>query len=174
MKKIGNKLGNNKGFSLVEMIIVIAIMAILIAVIGPQLLKYIEKSKVAADQSYLNDIYSAVTYAIQDPEVFNDPASQPFIYNTMLNKTKIEDIPTSSKLYEEVLSTMGWTDLNHSTYIKYIKSSHASDSTIYFMYKGSAVNPVAMWISKTDFTGEKDSSEDPASYTNVVKCIAIK
>ncbi|MBO6205612.1 MAG: prepilin-type N-terminal cleavage/methylation domain-containing protein, partial [Lachnospiraceae bacterium] len=37
---------NNKGFSLVELIIVIAIMAILVGVMAPQLIKYIEKSKV--------------------------------------------------------------------------------------------------------------------------------
>lgn len=38
---------NNKGFSLVELIIVIAIMAILLGVMAPNLLKYIEKSKEA-------------------------------------------------------------------------------------------------------------------------------
>ncbi|MDE7360278.1 MAG: prepilin-type N-terminal cleavage/methylation domain-containing protein, partial [Lachnospiraceae bacterium] len=33
---------NDKGFSLVELIIVIAIMAILIVVLAPQYLKYVE------------------------------------------------------------------------------------------------------------------------------------
>ncbi|MCM1143504.1 MAG: prepilin-type N-terminal cleavage/methylation domain-containing protein, partial [Lachnoclostridium sp.] len=34
---------NNKGFSLVELIIVIAIMVILVAVLAPQYLRYVEK-----------------------------------------------------------------------------------------------------------------------------------
>ena len=41
---------NNKGFSLVELIIVIAIMAILVGVLAPQYMKYVEKSRISADK----------------------------------------------------------------------------------------------------------------------------
>ena len=37
--------GNNKGFSMVELIIVIAIVAVLVGLIATQLIKYMEKSK---------------------------------------------------------------------------------------------------------------------------------
>ncbi len=40
---------NNQGFSLVELIIVIAIMAILVALVTPQLLQYIDKAKKVKD-----------------------------------------------------------------------------------------------------------------------------
>ena len=40
---------DNKGFSLVELIIVIAIMVILVAVLAPQYLRYVEKSRVSSD-----------------------------------------------------------------------------------------------------------------------------
>ena len=62
---------NNKGFSLVELIIVIAIMAILVGVLAPQYLKYVEKSKVSADKDLLDSIYSACTTASSDPDVVN-------------------------------------------------------------------------------------------------------
>ena len=39
----------NKGFSLVELIIVIAIMAVLVGVLAPQFIKYVEQSRRSKD-----------------------------------------------------------------------------------------------------------------------------
>lgn len=49
-----NKKLDNKGFSLVELIIVIAIMAILVGVVGTQVIPYIEKSRRGKDQQLLS------------------------------------------------------------------------------------------------------------------------
>lgn len=60
---------NNKGFSLVELIIVIAIMAILVGVMAPQLIKYIEKTNVSADTQVCDSVRTALTTACLDPDV---------------------------------------------------------------------------------------------------------
>lgn len=60
---------NNKGFSLVELIIVIAIMAILVGVMAPQLIKYIEKTNVSSDTQLADTCKSALTTAMMDPAV---------------------------------------------------------------------------------------------------------
>ncbi len=68
---------NNKGFSLVELIIVIAIMAILIVVLAPQYLKYVERSRNSTDMQNATTIVDAIQIWAADPEagsVAADPA----------------------------------------------------------------------------------------------------
>lgn len=65
---------NNKGFSLVELIIVIAIMAILIVVLAPQYLKYVERSRNSTDMQTATEFMDACEVYAADPE-----AAKPFV-----------------------------------------------------------------------------------------------
>lgn len=64
--------GEREGFSLVELIIVIAIMAILIGVIALAVLPYLEKSRVGKDQQTVDTVYSAFQTAIADQKITAD------------------------------------------------------------------------------------------------------
>lgn len=161
-----NPMKNHKGFSLVELIIVIAIMAILVGVMAPQLIKYIEKANVSADTQLLDAVYDAVVYASVDPDVVADPASRIILDNMRTQAITLESLDngTDNRLCQEVISTLGWNDLQQSTYEEMLRSAHASNATIYFTYKGDFVNPVIMWITTTDASGKKDTSNAPAAY----------
>jgi type IV pilus assembly protein PilA len=63
MKKIRK---SNKGFTLVELIIVVAIIAILSAVVAPQYIKYVEKSRAAADADTFGAVVQAVNVLVAD------------------------------------------------------------------------------------------------------------
>lgn len=63
---------NNKGFSLVELIVVMAIMAILAVTLAPRLTHYVEKSRKAADREVINSIYTAVQYGLVDEDIKTD------------------------------------------------------------------------------------------------------
>lgn len=61
---------NNKGFSLVELIIVIAIMAVLIGVLAPQYLKYVEKSRVSSDETAIAAVREAMLTSLADEKIY--------------------------------------------------------------------------------------------------------
>lgn len=61
---------NNKGFSLVELIIVIAIMAILAGAIAPALIRYIDKSRKSNDVTAAKTIKTAVETAMANEKTY--------------------------------------------------------------------------------------------------------
>lgn len=61
--------GEREGFSLVELIIVIAIMAILIGVIALAVLPYLNKSRENKDKQTLDSVYSAFQTALSEEAV---------------------------------------------------------------------------------------------------------
>ena len=65
----------NKGFSLVELIIVIAIMAILAAAIAPALIRYIDKSRRADDVTAAGSINSAMSAALANESAYDEVMS---------------------------------------------------------------------------------------------------
>ena len=57
---------NKKGFTLIELIVVVAIMAVLVALLAPNVLKYLEKSKVGKDINSLDSVRLAVEAELMD------------------------------------------------------------------------------------------------------------
>lgn len=76
---------NNKGFSLVELIIVMAIMAILIGVVGTQVIPYMNNAKESKDNQVISSIATAaVTAATECAEKFDGTGTYSF---TLLDDT---------------------------------------------------------------------------------------
>ena len=147
---------NNKGFSLVELIIVIAIMAILVGVMAPQLIKYIEKTNVSADTQLCDSVKTAITTAMMDPSVIT--ATNPGIpSNTTfaaMNSTNLGTGEFKCAL-DEILG------FDATTCGSKIKSAHGSGAQVQFAIVNS--NSVHVKITETDNTGKKDTSASTAA-----------
>ncbi|MBE5865582.1 MAG: prepilin-type N-terminal cleavage/methylation domain-containing protein [Lachnospiraceae bacterium] len=92
---------NNKGFSLVELIIVIAIMAVLMGVLAPQLLKYVEESRVQADASTFSEVENATKIALSLDDIYDSVADGTTV--TISDGAKVAS--TNADLQAELLLT---------------------------------------------------------------------
>ena len=64
---------NNKGFSLVELIVVVAIMAVLVGVLAPAYLRYVEKARRQTCYWNMDNVVREVQLrAFSDPEFMDD------------------------------------------------------------------------------------------------------
>lgn len=97
-----NKKMNDKGFSLVELIIVVAIMAVLIALLAPQYLKFVERSKKSADRDTVDQIIRTVQTDYADPESS---------YNVDGASITISTGSDGATITEATVGTDGTTDL---------------------------------------------------------------
>lgn len=89
MKKL-----NNKGFSLVELIIVIAIMVILVAVLAPQFTKWVERSRISTDVQNASEIATAVQVALAEGKLTAPTSSTTVDTSCLTNKlTSMTAVP---------------------------------------------------------------------------------
>lgn len=78
------KLVNKKGFTLIEMLIVVAIVGILVAIAVPTMSSSLDKANAAADDANLRTAKSQFAAAVADPDV-EDPAEKA-VYNPETGK----------------------------------------------------------------------------------------
>ena len=71
-KFIDVRKNENKGFSLIELIVVVAIMAVLVAVLAPSLLAYVERSRAQKDNSAMGEVTNAFKLALADQEIYDE------------------------------------------------------------------------------------------------------
>lgn len=88
----------NKGFTLLELIIVIAIMAVLVGFIVPMYIRYVEKSKLANDKQLVYAIHNALAAAIMDENIADRPLGG-------VPKVKLEELddPGGSYYYHDFI-----------------------------------------------------------------------
>ena len=105
---------NNKGFSLVELIVVIAIMAVLVGVLAPQFIKYVESSRRSTDISNAQNIQSAVLADIAEGKITGNATNSGVAVG---NPTALGEVPKikGNKVASEKDTTNWKVDYNASS-----------------------------------------------------------
>ena len=167
-----NKLKGDTGFSLVELIIVIAIMAILVGVMAPQLIKYMERSAVSADAQTCDNVKRAIEVALNDPEVLADPDSGPIagdFTDPSSGNFRLDSYGDSlahSAFGNAVEEILGWNPFTMSGghHKKYLRSHPASEEGILCAVVDSTGSHFAITIAHSDKTGKKRDINTNPSY----------
>ena len=89
----------NHGFSLVELIVVVAIMAVLVGILVPAYLAYVEKTRIQRDESAAGEIFRAAEivvytgqYDISDAVLVTFDNSGIQLNTQLLNNAQIQEI----------------------------------------------------------------------------------
>lgn len=152
----------NSGFSLVEMIIVIAIMAILIGIMAPVLIKYVERTNVASDIELCDSVKEAIVLAAHDPDIImaEDKSAQMInnIYNTSASGLSLDrnydDTFLNCAFSKEVEDILGFNPFVSGNN-KYMKSSPANKEGILMLVVNDEASDIAIFIQNSDSSGKK-------------------
>ena len=103
---------NNKGFTLAELLIVVAIIAVLVAVAIPTFSTQLEKSKERVDEAncrsaYAEAVANYLTNDIKDHKVTINNTEYTWSYEESSNKTTISSTKGESKKYENGITYDG-------------------------------------------------------------------
>ncbi len=109
----------NKGFSLVELIIVVAIMAVLIGVLAPQYLRYVEKSRLQKDNTSISEFANVLKMSAAEESVVSKLSStgETFTFNA---SGELQTTGVTADLLNEIALTMDTKEvkLSSNTYLK--------------------------------------------------------
>lgn len=114
---------NNKGFTLVELLVVMAIMAILVGAVAPQVAKYVEKAREAKDIQLLGTVFTAANAAIASGELSDQKGE----FTSVTSATRIKeflppDMQSSEAIIQKCKSSKGKTEGNQ-VYVFYDKTT---------------------------------------------------
>ena len=144
---------NNKGFSLVELIIVIAIMAILVAILAPQFLKYVERSRNTADIANAREITNAVIAYAVDTEVEDNEITG--ATTITVDKTHAGASGANAKVVLDAMREAGITATNDATAMNDVKCKSKTSWTSYTI--AINIDDKGVVIFNYDATGGKNN-----------------
>lgn len=187
---------DKRGFSLVELITVITIIAIFAAVLTPTLLHYVERSRAQRDDSAMGELANAVRFAMINQDAYDEILG----YLAYGNFSCYIDSPESKSITDPIIlreATEKWTDqymFGDNTRLRdesiYYVAGNMRGITITFeprMVDGERVMVLAdgkinkylnekthEWPNSSEWATDRETWVDAVNYTSVAPDYSMK
>lgn len=137
-EKMKQKKADNKGFSLVELIIVIAIMAILVGIVGTQVVPYLNKSKEAKDLQIINS-YSTAAMTAYSSNADKVTTTSPISFNVYAN-----GLTGEASMLAEAIKDLTYDDFPASKFTSNDAKDVVKDITITYDFTNNTITAQAV------------------------------
>lgn len=168
------KKANKKGFTLIELIIVVAIMAVLVALLAPNVLKYLEKSKFGKDVNSLDTVRLAIEAELMDEELSSMSTGGKWVKLSDIANAKAD----TTKLYDDLKERLFGEAMVLSDEFKVAKpfsSKAAKDAEICVYIDGNGGVAVAgITTSSTTTEGTTTTTMEIAEYNGEELIVSTK
>lgn len=153
----------NKGFTLAELLIVVAIIAVLVAISIPIFTSQLEKSREAVDLANLRPAYAAGCYKLMDTDFDSKSKDQTYIYDPtdgkLLTFAEANKVTNSNALLcgkgtsivgsEDNTQSITWSGTEYTDYNKIPKPAPSQKDNLY-----SAGSKGMLYDPKEDVKGK--------------------
>lgn len=152
--------GHRKGFTLVELILVITILAILAVVAFPKMQNIIDGAETAQEVGIINNVRSAIRTARQDTEVYNLEDGMPnygsymdiAVFETSTAGTQCESTGCFSGLFTDPIYSAHWM----------LDRKDAANNSVSYMFSMGNGDTICYAYNDQDGTFDVDNSNDSA------------
>lgn len=177
MKKLFQKKKDNKGFSLVELIVVVAIMAVLMGVLVPTLVRNVEKSKHQKDLNAISEVANAIQQVMADAKFSTATGTVTITGDTIsfpkaggYGLTGFPSGTTEADFWNEVVKNLDGEQASSFSTTYTSKLAHDNTSTV-FVLGNEKVNAAvtgggSKYTSQENVVGTVTSSGSSSSSTN--------
>lgn len=152
---VDNSIDNDKGFTILELIVVIGILSILVVIAALQFIFYLEKANVSADIQLCDSIQEALQIASNDPAVVTnvDGSAELIILLEGGDVIPLSELDGDTLFNKCVCDITGFDAFDDSECLKFMSSRPAREEGVIYCQTYEGI--LYVWLNHSDAEGHQ-------------------